>query len=79
MNSDYSSSAPSATLMAGMRILVMLLGPVAISKGWVGAGDIENVAVGVLTAGTAIFGLFKTFKRQKKINVAELTLGPILK
>jgi hypothetical protein len=77
MNSSYSAPAMSAGLMAGIRIATMIVGPYLIGKGIVDPENLDGIITGAATAGVAIYGLVKTFKRQKKLNAAEQTLGPI--
>lgn len=78
MNSSYSAPAMSAGLMAGIRIATMIVGPYLIGKGVVNPENLDGMITSVAVAGTGIYGLIKTFKRQKKLNAAEQTLGPII-
>lgn len=75
--SEYSTPAMSAGVMAGVRIVALILGPYAIGKGWVTAENFDGILTGVVTAGVAAYGVVKTFKRQKVINKAEAAIGPI--
>lgn len=77
MDKTLSSSPASATAMAAARMAILVLGPVAISKGWVGADDLDGAVTGAVTVGTAAWGLFKTFKRQHKVKKGEAKLGSL--
>lgn len=56
-----------ATLAAALRIAIAVAGPVAVAKGWVGADHIEGISALAVSAGTALYGLFKTHDRQKRL------------
>lgn len=77
MNEAYSAPAMSAGVMTAVRIAAMMIGPFAIGRGWVQPDQVDGILTGAVTIGTAGYGLWKTIKRQKKLNVAEERLGPI--
>lgn len=61
------ASPKQATAMAAVRILVAVVGPFAVAKGWVDTEHVEGVAALAVSAGTALYGLFKTHSRQKRL------------
>lgn len=75
--SENGGSAPAASagVMAAVRIATMMLGPYAIAKGWVQPDQVDGIVTAVVTFGVAGYGLFKTVKRQKKLNTAEDMIG----
>lgn len=75
--SNFSAPALSAGVMAAVRIVTMIVGPYVVAKGWVEADQLEGILVQIAVVGVAVYGLWKTIRRQQKINSAERVLGPI--
>lgn len=62
-------SAPMpATLVAALRYAIGILGPLAVSKGWLGESDLPNFGALVTSAAFVAYGLWKTHDRQTRLN-----------
>ncbi len=77
MSKEYSTAPVPAATMAMVRIVIVAAGSYAVGRGWVDEGSVEQIATLVITVGTGLWGLYKTFKRQKQITVAETLVGPL--
>lgn len=73
--SDTASNPVPASTMAMIRI--MLVGAVGYAQGagWLPAGSTESIVGFFVMAGTGLWGLYKTFNRQKGIKIAEQIIG----
>lgn len=70
--SPISVSADTVPLAAAARYLLVMLGTFLVSKGYVHLGDVEGVATAILTVGTALYGLYRTFRsKQALVTVAK--------
>lgn len=59
-----------ATAAALFRILVAVLGPVAVSKGWIDGDKVQGVATLLAAVVCAGYGLMQTHRRQTNLNDA---------
>lgn len=78
MNDLSTSPLPAAT-MALMRQSILILGGLAVGRGWVQPEDVEGVATLLIMLTAGGYGLYKTFTRQRRIKDAEAVIGAIPK
>lgn len=74
MTTKAPSAPLPASLMAGLRILLAALGPIAVSRGWLGESDLPNAAALITSAAAFAYGVWKTHDRQVRLNDSEPTL-----
>lgn len=56
-------------LAAAIRYALVMLGTFAVGRGWVPADNIEGIITTVLTVGTALYGLYRTYRNKQKLIV----------
>ncbi len=57
-------------IAAGLRYALVMLGTFAVGRGWVPQENIEGIVTTVLTVGTALYGLYRTYRNKQKLVVA---------
>lgn len=63
-------SASTLPAAGALRYLLVMLGTFAVGHGWVDAENVEGIVTVVITIGTAIYGLYRTWDTKAKLVVA---------
>lgn len=54
-------------LAAAARYLIVTLGSFAVGRGWVDAEQLPGIATAIVTIGTALYGLYRTYRTKSDL------------